>query len=233
MILILKRLNLAVLLVILSLIGVQFIAQAQEQQVVYRPRKGRNQHPNQTRKAGGARKNSCQLPLNNTVTLLVPQEHVPITVSERPTFFWYVPEELSHRLRFTLLEPGKEAILVKELSPEPGIVAFKLPESSSPLEIGKTYRWTVTVVCSLTKPSRNLYALAWIKRVAKSNQNHNSNLVVDYAARGVWYDALLASYHQAQTAEVSESSDLGTLLKQIKLGYLLQQAHLTITQFRP
>lgn len=233
----LKHLSATVIMAILfNFLAVQILAQGKEQQVEYKPPKGRNQHQTQTRKAGGARRADCNLPPNNTVTLLVPQDHVPTTISERPTFFWYLPQELP--LRFTLLEPGKKPIFVTELQPEPGIVALKLPTSSQPLEMGKTYRWTVTVVCSQNKPSKNLYSWALIKRVSqvqkrllppvreepalrvgqtKIGNQQELNAAVDLARSGIWYDALLDAYEQTP-----ELTAFWTLLEQIDLNDIEQ-----------
>lgn len=218
----LKYLNITIIGVILlnSLIGQTIVAQTRglKPKIEYKPPKGRAQHPTQTRKAGGARGKNCNLSSNNTVTLLVPQDHVPTTVSERPTFFWYLPESLP--LRFTLIEPGKKPIFVSELTPEPGISALKLPQNYPPLEIGKTYRWTVTVVCSANKPSKNAYAWALIKRVPpvmkpEIESERDFIATIELAAEGIWYDALLSGYQQNP-----ETTAFRDLLEQVNLGYI-------------
>jgi hypothetical protein len=190
----------------------------------YHPPKGKVRQ--QARKTGGSR--GCNLPLNNTVTLLVPQDHTATTVSERPTFFWYLSQKSSLPLRFTLIEPGKKTIFSQELIPEPGIVALNLPQSSHPLEIGKTYRWTVTVICNQKKPSRNLFAQAWIERVSfpKSDKFYKDTSFCDvrYARSGIWYDALACNYvKQLQNNTDSNLQEFWTLLKEINLPNLEQQ----------
>ncbi len=134
-----------------------------------------------------------------------------------PLFFWYVPQELP--LRFTLLEPGKKPIFTKELESKPGIIALKIPQNSPPLEIGKTYRWTLTVVCSRNKPSKNLYTWALIKRVQSGKpeleRSDNSNAVVNYAQSGIWYDALRSSYRPT-----TQASGFWNLLEQVNLSYI-------------
>ena len=198
-------------------------------QSTYRPPKGKVRHQN--RKAGGSR--GCNLPLNDTVTLLVPQAHTATTVSARPIFFWYLSRKSSLPLRFTLLEPGKKPLFVKELNPEPGIVALKLPPNSPTLEIGKTYRWTVTVVCNQKKPSRNLFAQAWIERVALPQSNNSgenradsSFCSVKYAQSGIWYDALACNYAELvkNPHNLNENRHkFWSLLKEIDLEGLAQQ----------
>ena len=198
-------------------------------QLTYRPPQGKVRH--QVRKAGGSR--GCNLPLNDTVTLLVPQEHTAITVSARPIFFWYLSRKISLPLRFTLLEPGKKPMFIKELNPEPGIVALKFPQNSPALEVGKTYRWTVTVVCNQKKPSRNLFAQAWIERVRvpksinfSENRADSSFCSVKYAQSGIWYDALACNYAELVKNPNNlngKRREFWSLLKEIDLHRLAQQ----------
>ena len=195
----------------------------------YRPPKGEKRE--QARKAGGSR--GCRIPLKDTVTLLVPQDHTATTISPHPTFFWHLSQKLSLPLRFTLLEPGKKPILTKELKPEPGIVALKLPQSNKPLEVDKIYRWTVTVICNDDKPSRNLFAQAWIERVSLAASNSYSENVFDksscsneYAQMGIWYDALYCAY-TAQSSQFQDINDemkeFWSLLKEIDLNFIAKQ----------
>ena len=218
----LKYLNFSIyLIVILFQLLPPSIAKTKE---TYRPPSGNVRR--QARKAGGSR--GCNLPLNDTVTLLVPQDHTATTVSDRPIFFWYLSQKLSSPLRFTLLEPGEKPIFVKELSPEPGIVALKLPQDKPPLEAGKTYRWTVTIVCNPKKPSRNLFAQAWIERVPlptsqtfTQNIDNSSLCSVEYARAGIWYDAIACEYTKLVENEASLSSpQFWFLLEEIDLANL-------------
>lgn len=136
--------------------------------------------------------------------LIVPKDHVPLTVSARPTFFWYV-SDTSLPVRFTLVEPG----IAKPIEDRtfnvtrPGIVQLTLPSDVAGLALGKEYRWTVSLVCNKERPSENTYAYSSIKRVgislelksklARARQNPEERSLV-YARSGIWYDALLSSY---------------------------------------
>ena len=205
------------------------VASFAETRNVYHPPKGKVRH--QVRKAGGSR--GCPLPLDNTVTLLVPQDHTATTASSHPVFFWYLSRQLDFPLRFTLLEPGEEPILTKELTPKPGIVALKLPESSAALEIGKTYRWTVTIVCNFKRPSKNLFAQAWIERVdlpelipKSENMPNISSCSIEYATAGIWYDALACNYSRPNGNKDNADLDLSefwSLLEEINLPTLARQ----------
>jgi hypothetical protein len=222
----LKYLSIAAYLTvaIFSLLPIQSLAK----QETYRPPKGKVRQ--QARKAGGSR--GCNLPINNTVILLVPQDHTATTISAHPTFFWYLSQKSSTPLRFTLLEPGKKPILTKELTPKSGIIALKLPQNSQGLKIGKTYRWTVTVVCNRKQPSSNLFAQAWIERVPLPTShkfseytNQTSFCSTKYAQAGIWYDALACDYSKLlkNNNDPRDSQEFWSLLEEIDLPYLAQR----------
>lgn len=210
-------------IIVFSTFSVESFAQTSD---TYRPPKGKVRE--QTRKAGGSR--GCRIPLENTVTLLVPQDHTATTISPHPTFFWYLSQKLSLPLRFTLLEPGKEPIFTKELKAESGITVLKLPQNTTPLETGKIYRWTVTIICNDKKPSRNLFAQAWIERVSvvgfHSDIGNISNRLLcskTYAQMGIWYNALSCAYTNTQQSLQNgsgEKKEFQSLLEQIDLDFI-------------
>ncbi len=159
----------------------------------YKPPPGRKR--TQARNPGGSRGNSCNAESQAPLTLLVPEDHVPLTTNRHPTFFWYVNTTLAVPMRLTIIEPGQPSpIYVQNWLPSrPGIFAFQLPATVNPLLIGKQYRWTVSVICNPEKPSENIFAKAWIERVKKPANMSNylgSSCLKSYAESGIWYDAL-------------------------------------------
>jgi hypothetical protein len=108
-----------------------------------------------------------------------------------------------------------------------GIIKVKLPSNLSGLEVGKEYRWSVSLVCNQKRPSENTYAFAWIKRVpitAKLQQKlaaltDKRELSLAYAQAGVWYDAIATIYNAgaAQTADKLNSEYFARLLNQVGL----------------
>ena len=168
------------------------------------------------RTPGGSRGGECNSLSPQAVTLIVPEEHIGTTVLARPTVIWFNSEHISQPVRLTFYSSGEKPILVKNFDSLPkGFKAFKIPENSPSLEIGKIYKWTVTIVCNEKRPSKNLYAQAWIERVPESlNQTKgNLNCQIDLA-RLVWYDALSCSYSSVNGAEFN------SLLEQIDLSEL-------------
>lgn len=185
----------------------------------YKPRPGRKR--TQARKPGGYRGDSCDLPSQDPVTLIVPKDHIPLTASEHPTFFWYV-NTISHPIRFTIYEPGQPTPLyVRDITPTaPGIVALRLPKTKDGLKIGKQYRWTVSVICNRKRPSENIYTKAWIERVGNSNTLSNSSCLSSYAQLGIWYDAL--------SCQSESTEEFWSLLNQVQLSAIaIEQPQIT------
>ena len=90
----------------------------------------------------------------------------------------------------------------------------------------------MTVICNKKKPSRNLFAQAWIERVSlpASNKffestNDPSFCETKYAQEGIWYDALACNYtkliqNQNNTGHLQE---FRSLLEEIDLSNLAQR----------
>ena len=181
-----------------------------ESTTAYKPRPGRKR--TQARKPGGYRGDSCNLKSQAPVTLLVPEDHIPLTTLDHPLFFWYV-NTISNPIRFTIYQPGQlSPIYVQNITPKtPGIMALRLPESTNALKIGVQYRWTVSVICNPEKPSENIYAKAWIERVEDSfGIDNKSNCQSNYAKSGIWYDAL--------SCQAKSTEEFWSLLNQVELS---------------
>ena len=183
-------------------------------------------HP-QTRRSGGIRGNCSEEISQNVITLIVPEDEyslskVPQTTQSHPTFFWYVEQKSNVPIKFTLVEPG-QTIYTKELSiPHSGLVKLTLPENIPPLQSGKQYRWTVSLLCSRQHPSRNPYTQAWVEKLSppsipKKKQNLSCNT---YEKAEIWYDTL-ACYFDNRV-----ENKIFSLLEQVKLYQLLESNQL-------
>lgn len=181
----------------------------------YRPRPGRKR--TQARTPGGNRGNGCNLALGVPLTLIVPADHIPLTISSHPVFLWHV-NVADYPIRFTIYEPGHPFPLhTQELLLEtPGIVALKLPKDKPSLEIGKQYRWTVSLICNEKRPSENIYAKAWIERVEDfQGRELESGCLNDYARKGIWHDAL--------SCNNSLDSKFWSLIEQVRLSQIVNE----------
>jgi Domain of Unknown Function (DUF928) len=146
-----------------------------------------------------------------SLTALTPPDHAATTLSDHPTFLWQVSGPSHAPMQFTLMAPGRhEPIYQQTLKADrSGVVALTLPESAAALELGQQYRWTVALVCDADRPSQNVYARAWVTRVAPSpalalqltgmtaGPEAEQQRALAYATAGIWYDAV-ASLNQAQ-----------------------------------
>ena len=196
---------------------------------IYRPRKREKaSHPSPLRKSGASR-GGCPQKLESSITLIVPEDHTPLTVSPHPTFIWHQEQEVSLPVKFTLLEPGHRPIYSKELTlNKSGLIGLTLPENIPSLEIGKKYRWSVSIICNRQHPSQNPYAGAWVERVAPSmklasglDRGEQFCDSKAFAQAGIWYDALACVLKP--TSGAKNLNILGILLNQVDLGYILNQ----------
>jgi Domain of Unknown Function (DUF928) len=183
------------------------------------------------KRTDGAGSRGCPEGLFGSLNLLVPNDHVGLTISKRPTFSWHVSAVPSTPMRFALVEPGvAEPLLVKKIKVDkPGLVQLQIPENVKPLEVGKEYRWTVSLVCNMKRPSLSIYARSRIARVPVTQVSDFSNTASEqllqdkaifYAQQGIWYDAV-ANITQAYLGSPRSSSYnkyLRGLLEQVGLS---------------
>ena len=195
---------------------------------IYRPPNRKKASSRGTRESGASR-GGCPQKLESKITLIVPEDHVPLTISPHPTFNWYQEQELSLPVKFTLLEPGHQPIYSQELLlNKTGLIGLTLPEDIPPLEIGKKYRWSVSIICNRQYPSQNPYAESWVERIALSAEVASGldreEQFCDsqaFAQAGIWYDSLACALEP--TSGAKNLNILGILLNQVDLGYILEQ----------
>lgn len=122
-----------------------------------------------------------------------------LTVSERPTFYAYIPENNAQQIFFSLRDEAEQTVYQTELSVKNtgGIVSFTLPETAPQLEIGKYYQWSMVLMCNQTMRPDSPQITAWVKRIEPLgiflNQNENQvgiEMAALYAKHGIWYDSL-------------------------------------------
>lgn len=104
-----------------------------------------------TRQGTGTRGDCGQPAGLPPLTALVGSDR-PETVSIRPVFWVYIPyrpKEIASA-EFSL-QDGENDVLRASLTlpaSTPGVVGISLPETVKPLQVGKSYRWYVEVMCS-------------------------------------------------------------------------------------
>ncbi len=174
-----------------------------------------------TGREGGGSRGPCIAETSPTIhnpIALVPAYGFGTTLAARPTFFVYVPTinpRETPQMQFVLRTAYDRIVYRTTFSriPSPGIISFSLPDrANSPiLELGKTYKWTVTLVCKPNDDDRsgNKLAAGSIQRIAPPSRMESEltqatspqDRVAVYARYGVWYDALSAIASLRRTAD--------------------------------
>lgn len=191
----------------------------------------------QRRDGSGSRGCRNSKAIATSLTLLVPSDHVPTTVSSHPTFLWYVSDVVAAPVRFTLVEQQSlKPVFTKQLKiQKAGIMQLQIPSSAPALVEGKQYRWTVALVCNKKRPSENKNAYAWIERaplegklpqiLAGATSRQERALIL--AQAGIWYDAVSTLYETSQRNSdkrlaFSASNSFSQLLEQVGLSEISQ-----------
>jgi Domain of Unknown Function (DUF928) len=141
---------------------------------------------------------------------ILPASNYGQTTAEYPTVYWY---QTNHQFSWARFELYATQAMKREeyplysttfrLGKESPLASLSLPAQSGlpPLEIGQTYLWKVTMICSQQGPDDDTASgsqtsvQGWITRVAPSaileaqlattEQKYNV-----YAENGLWYDAI-------------------------------------------
>jgi Domain of Unknown Function (DUF928) len=178
------------------------------------------------RRVGGAVRGTsaspqtCVTDSQKQLTALVPKVDVVLTTQNYPTFFWYVPPNSATMIEFNLIDDSSGEIVYEsklKTSGETGIVSLSLPENASlpPLEVGKDYYWSFTIMCDRRNWQANPFVEGLIRRVepnaslqqklAQASAIERVNL---YANAGFWYDTI------AELANLRRSNPNDSLLTQ-------------------
>lgn len=151
-------------------------------------------------RTGGGSRTPCPRINAPSTTALIPMNNLGKTVSERPTFWFYVPypPQAAPAGEFVLQEEdGNEVYRTAFTLPAtPGFVSFSTPLAVEPLKINKSYHWYFKLYCEGQKSSTPVFVEGWVQRVEKTPalerqlQAAESREDVVYANNGIWYDAL-------------------------------------------
>jgi len=180
---------------------------------------------------------------NVNVTALVPENKFGRTVSDYPTFFFYLSQtkkkedETPVELAEFILEDEREnqiykqTLTIKNLS---GVIGVSIPANTNvpPLEVGKNYTWTFTVLCNPDDRSGDKIQSGVVRRVELSadilgkleNAEPRQKTVI-YAQNGIWQDALstLAAARRANPNDTDLAADWESLLDSVKLGKIAKE----------
>lgn len=159
------------------------------------------------REGGGTRgcwSNTAVPTTANRLTALVPAQNFGYTLDEYPSFFVYVPPFYGQKA------VGAEFILVDDQDNEiyratyvtaniSGVISLSLPDQANlpPLDVGKDYNWSFSLICDFDDPSGNLVVDSWIQRIEPTPELASAlqtatpmELPNLYAQSGIWYNAI-------------------------------------------
>jgi hypothetical protein len=190
---------------------------------------------------GGAARGGC-LSANDSLKLIVPpvvseQEKDKVysvsTIAAHPKFFVYIPQTSAQKAEF-IISDNNENEIVKEkfaLTGTPGVIAFSLPSNATPLEVGKTYKWSLEILCeagNINDPAsvdRNPFVQGEVERIQPPATLVNIGKVAPserpdlYAQSQVWYESIssLAELQYANPQDLRLKKDWEDLLKSVNL----------------
>jgi hypothetical protein len=198
-----------------------------EAKVTFKPPKS----PAPQRSAGGAsRGNSCEFEANAlTIKSLMPQTNVGYTIAERPAVFIYMPKSNAKQALFSIQDEENKEHYQKIMTlpgDKNGVIKVQIPNDAPGLKAGKTYKWSLVMMCLDELEPDSPSVTGWINRVDvdKSFANYKSvgdslQLVSKLAEHGIWYDTLssLAELRRSQPNNQNITSEWQDLLSSVGL----------------
>ncbi|WP_019507727.1 DUF928 domain-containing protein [Pleurocapsa sp. PCC 7319] len=160
------------------------------------------------------------------------------TLSEFPTFLFYVPygaKDIS-LMEFLLLDETQTKTIYHtsvQLNQQPGIIKIQLPqEARYALVENQTYHWRFNLDCQSNQAIvPDLFLQGWIRRIPITSEIKNqlqsaqSSEYLVYRDQGIWYDAIanLAELHFATPANEQLTKDWNDILRSIKLDWIIAE----------
>ncbi len=179
------------------------------------------------RQRGGAVRGRCSN-LGQNIIALVPstKEGIPFveqTITERPTFWFYVPYS-GLNAEFVLINNQDKDVYSKifPLNQQPGIIDLKLPETIPPLEQGNEYRWVFSAICNPQNRAADAIVNGKLKRIPVSPALNNQlktasakNRVSVYTDANLWYETLttLAELRHNDPQDAQVKADWANVLQ--------------------
>ncbi len=163
------------------------------------------------------------------LTALLANNGSDFTLSEYPTFWFYIPyaPQRIDYMEFLLRDAQEDRIVYHKavkLTDKPGIIQIPIPaEPQYALKVNKNYRWHFNLNLDCAEPY--LVVQGWIRRVPMTSQLENQlealkpRKYLAYQEGGIWYDAIanLAQLHFANPDNQELSSAWAQLLEFLDL----------------
>lgn len=231
------------LLVTSNLIALPFTsftpsAQAQSRRVRYVPPS--NLDAPKVTAAGITRGTGCEEAI--CFIALVPEFEVynklaPLTISERPTIYFLVPNIKKKTASFILKEVddklGKEKSIYRvkfDIPDKAGVMSFKLPEDAPALKANKNYTWQVFFNGENFFTSTVYGSVRRVEPSSKLAQQLKADMkpldrATLLAQEGIWFEAIqsLVEANQSAPQDLEIKKEWTEVLKSVKLDKIIGQ----------
>ena len=171
------------------------------------------------------------------MTALTPGPKLGLTVASHPTFLVYIPATSAPQAHFTLKDENNRGVYqtLLPISNTGGVFGISLPEDKPPLELGKTYSWSVALICQPTQTDTPMVR-GQVRRVEPTvqmpndtNSTRSEKALLEQAAlygkSGIWYDSvnLLAQLRKIQPNDQALATNWVKLLDSVGLDAIANQ----------
>ncbi len=155
------------------------------------------------------------------------------TIAESPTFWFYVPYAAQDVDSFslTVLDNNHQYIQPQKhipLSGTPGFISLRLPPTTSPLKIGKSFHWYFSIYCDRQNQEERISLSGVVKRIKLSSDPISGTpkeRVTRYLENNLWYDAfnLLAELRRNNPQDPALQADWDGLLNKLNVSNIADQ----------
>lgn len=161
------------------------------------------------------------------MTPLLPASKQGLTSTPRPTFWVYIPQTSAPQAHFTLKDENNQGVYqaLIPITKTGEIVSVSLPENQPPLEVGKTYQWSVALICQPTQTDIPIVS-GKVRRVKPDSalgtqlgKSTSLEQAASYGQAGMWYDMVnsLAQLRKTQSADSTIAANWVHLLNSVGL----------------
>ena len=152
--------------------------------------------------SGGSRSTgtACVAQPEQPIIALMPESNLGLTLSERPTFWFAMPEiNQSKNIEFGIFNQNEELIYQKTFQPsgEAGITHFSLPETEVALATDQDYRWYLTIICDPSSRAEDLVVTGWVRRITPDStlveslaEATQQEQIALYQDAELWYETI-------------------------------------------
>ncbi len=183
----------------------------------------------------GGTHRGCQLREGLSITPLIPESNIGLTLTDSPTFFVYVSQPAA-QVEFVLLNEDESEVVYETTLKidKAGIVGVTISDKGKikNIEVGKRYVWSFALACDPQERSGDYIVKGWMQRIEPQatlkNDLANSDpraRLLTYATNGIWYETLatLAELRRQSPDDAKLTAQWTQLLQSQKLESIANQ----------